>query len=1077
MKRFQAHTQGRRLSSENPRTNIFTKRAFALSALFSLLAVIGWQLPGWGKTAVEYSRSVFAARTSTPDAAAVIPVTIEVLPGQQSKSIDLSSTGNLGTAILGSANFDVATIAPASLKLSGAPIIKQKTPSGSAPKSNQQSDIGGNKPVYGLDYFLRDINNDNRQDLVFFVSIPYLAGLTAGTRTITLTGRTIGGDDITGSQTVQVSGVSIIRGGGSPGSPSQFCNPNPITINDNAPANPYPSSITVSGMSNLVSKVTVSLTGLSHSFADDVSILLVAPNGNAIELMSDTGGINSLTNVNLTFDDAAANYLPNTAAFVSGTFKPTRHDFEDIFEAPAPQTTIAAPYGATLGHLNGINPNGTWQLFVRDQAGGDTGMISGGWCLTITTTVFGGCTSQFVTGSIGNGDAVQTPRMLRDEITSQCGTPKTCPGAIGTDNHRFETFTFTNQSVASQCVTVTLSNDCGINLFASAYLGTYAPPPPGANVCLNYLGDNGTSFGGLGLPFSFDVPAGATFVVVVNEIGPTGCNNFSLLVEGSLCQLCTSVTCPTNITTNNTPGQCGANVNYSAPVDPVCGAITCLPASGSFFPLGTTTVTCNSVAGPSCNFTVTVNDMQPPTITCPANVFVGTTSGSTTVTFPAPAVGDNCPGIQTPSCTPASGSSFPVGLTTVTCSVNDAANNSASCSFTVTVNRVSGAINDPLACTGPGNTVQVTLNITNNGNVNQTVANTTTFTNLVGNPGSCTTNVGACNVTNAGMTFSGTLSPGQTVTINYLAQVSDLAAPGAQVCANNSVTFNGGAALNFSACRSITCPAVGPGGILPATSEASDQKAGSVLIYNVYTSSTDPTKQNTRINITNVHLTRSAFVHLFFVAEGCAIADSYICLTGNQTASFLASDLDPGTTGYLVAVAVDGIRGCPISFNYLIGDEYVKFNSGHAANLGAIAFSQIAGGLPACDGNSVTAQLNFDGTSYNRTPATLALSNVGSRADGNDTLLILNRIGGNLGIGASSLGTLFGILYDDAENALSFNVTGGCQLRSSLSNNFPRTTPRFETFIPAGRTGWLKVFNQTGAIGMTGAAINFNANA
>ncbi|MFN0107734.1 MAG: hypothetical protein ACKVZH_02690, partial [Blastocatellia bacterium] len=45
------------------------------------------------------------------------------------------------------------------------------------------------------------------------------------------------------------------------------------------------------------------------------------------------------------------------------------------------------------------------------------------------------------------------------------------------------------------------------------------------------------------------------------------------------------------------------------------------------------------------------------------------------------------------------------------------------------------------------------------------------------------------------------------------------------------------------------------------------------------------------------------------------------------------------------------------------------------------------------------------------------------------------------------------------------------------SNNFPRTTPRFETFIPAGRTGWAKVFNQTGAIGITGSAINFNANA
>ncbi|MEK7831831.1 MAG: hypothetical protein AAB401_12135, partial [Acidobacteriota bacterium] len=74
------------------------------------------------------------------------------------------------------------------------------------------------------------------------------------------------------------------------------------------------------------------------------------------------------------------------------------------------------------------------------------------------------------------------------------------------------------------------------------------------------------------------------------------------------------------------------------------------------------------------------------------------------------------------------------------------------------------------------------------------------------------------------------------------------------------------------------------------------------------------------------------------------------------------------------------------------------------------------------------------------------------------------------------LSTLFGILYDDAENALSFSVTGNCQLRNSLSNNFPRTAPRFETFIPAGRTGWLKLFSQSD-IGMLGSAINFNPNA
>ena len=275
--------------------------------------------------------------------------------------------------------------------------------------------------------------------------------------------------------------------------------------------------------------------------------------------------------------------------------------------------------------------------------------------------------------------------------------------------------------------------------------------------------------------------------------------------------------------------------------------------------------------------------------------------------------------------------------------------------------------------------------------------------------------------------------------------------------------------------------AADPGLTVPPSSEASDQKAGSILFYNTYTSgATSGNTQNTRINITNTSATGAAFVHLYFVAEGCSIADSYICLTANQTSSFLASDVDPGISGYIVAVSVNGITGCPNARNWLIGDEYVKFTSGHAANLGAIAFAALYDGvLPGCDGNSVTAALNFTGAfgGYNLVPAVLALDNIGSRADGNDTLVVINRVGGNLGIGASTIGTIFGLLYDDAENVLSFSVSGSCQLRNSISNNFPRTTPRFETFIPAGRTGWAKVFSQTGTVGLLGAAINTNPNA
>jgi hypothetical protein len=49
-------------------------------------------------------------------------------------------------------------------------------------------------------------------------------------------------------------------------------------------------------------------------------------------------------------------------------------------------------------------------------------------------------------------------------------------------------------------------------------------------------------------------------------------------------------------------------------------------------------------------------------------------------------------------------------------------------------------------------------------------------------------------------------------------------------------------------------------------------------------------------------------------------------------------------------------------------------------------------------------------------------------------------------------------------------------LASSLSNTFPRTTPRFESVIPAGRSGWLKIWSQSD-IGILGAMINANANA
>ncbi|HKE04180.1 MAG TPA: hypothetical protein VKE91_08975, partial [Blastocatellia bacterium] len=386
-------------------------------------------------------------------------------------------------------------------------------------------------------------------------------------------------------------------------------------------------------------------------------------------------------------------------------------------------------------------------------------------------------------------------------------------------------------------------------------------------------------------------------------------------------------------------------------------------------------------------------------------------------------------------------------------------------------------IADPVVCLGPGGAAPVRATVTNDSADSQTLLFTATpDPTLRALPGTCSVNTGTCSVVNAStVTWNGTLSAGQTVTINYQAEVADGVATGTQVCVNSIATVGAIVVGGVKACATVNCQAPNPGVLPQADSPVSDQRTGSVLIYNIYTSSaTSPGAQDTRVSVTNVEQSRPAIVHLFFIdGSSCTAADSYICLTPSQTATFLASDLDPGTTGYILAVAVDS-KGCPVNFNHLIGDEYVKFDSGRLANLGAEAVTAIAGGLPFCDENSSSTLLSFDGVSYSQLPRVLALDNILSKGDGNNMLLILNRIGGDLGSNAATLTPLFGVFYNDTETGVSFTFNPGvCQFRSSVTNNFPRITPRFETFVPAGRSGWLKLYS-TSDQAILGAALNFN---
>ncbi len=147
-------------------------------------------------------------------------------------------------------------------------------------------------------------------------------------------------------------------------------------------ANPYPSTIRISGVTAAVFQVTVILSNLTHAFPDDLDILLVGPSGQKSMLISDVGGGFAISNVTLTLDDNAASSLPATGQLSSGTFRPANFDPQSpAFPAPAP----AGPYSTALSAFKGTDPNGVWSLYVLTEAAHNSGLIAGGWGLTIST--------------------------------------------------------------------------------------------------------------------------------------------------------------------------------------------------------------------------------------------------------------------------------------------------------------------------------------------------------------------------------------------------------------------------------------------------------------------------------------------------------------------------------------------------------------------------------------------------------------------------------------------------------------------------------------------------------------------
>ncbi|MBI2274299.1 MAG: HYR domain-containing protein, partial [Bacteroidetes bacterium] len=233
--------------------------------------------------------------------------------------------------------------------------------------------------------------------------------------------------------------------------------------------------------------------------------------------------------------------------------------------------------------------------------------------------------------------------------------------------------------------------------------------------------------------------------------------------------------------------ECSVTVPVPSTTDNCAGIVTGTTSDPTTYTTqGTYTIhwTFNDGNGNSttANQTVIVQDITPPSIVCPANISVSATSAlGAVVTFVAPVGTDNCAGVTTSQTAGlASGAMFPIGTTTQTYTVTDAAGHVISCSFTVTVICVPPVVT--ISADGPttfcaGGSVTLTASAGNsylwsNGATTQTITVSTAGSYNV------TVSNGACAATSAVT----------TVTVNPLPVVS-INSNGSLKCEGESFTF------------------------------------------------------------------------------------------------------------------------------------------------------------------------------------------------------------------------------------------------------------------------------------------------
>ncbi|MBY5956725.1 HYR domain-containing protein [Membranicola marinus] len=284
-----------------------------------------------------------------------------------------------------------------------------------------------------------------------------------------------------------------------------------------------------------------------------------------------------------------------------------------------------------------------------------------------------GIASMIVTPNTFDCSNIGTPVTVTLTVTDGSGNQSSCTAFVTVEDHEDPVITCPGDISVPNGL-----GECGTRPgICGAYVRFNATATDNCSAEVTYSHVPGSFF-----------PIGTTTVTATatDPAGNTDVCTFDITVEDNEDP---TITCPADITVSNTPGACGAVVSFTASATDNCSAVvTYSQDPGTFFPVGTTTVTATAT-DPSgntaiCTFDVTVEDHEDPTITCPADITVSMDPGTcgALVSFNATAT-DNCSAVVTYSQDP--GTFFPVGTTMVAATATDPSGNTIVCTFNVTV--------------------------------------------------------------------------------------------------------------------------------------------------------------------------------------------------------------------------------------------------------------------------------------------------------------------------------------------------------------------------------------------------------